>query len=331
MLEASVMFEDFAHVWTPVVPAKRLGRALVPFTLAGERIVLLRNAEGVASALVDRCPHRGAALSLGKRTSDGCVECPFHGWRFGADGANVHVPFNPAAKRETLAATALPTREAGGIVWVYTAPGAPQRELDVPDALVRDDVRCTFLEADWSAHWTRAMENMLDYPHLPFVHRTTIGRDLEKRMKPDSTLAMGWHEEPWGARITVALDAEEARDILEWRAPNGMALLLSSAPKLFRIHAFCIPTEPGKTRMMIVTARSFAKLPIFDPMFDVGNRKILSQDRAIVESSQPSEVPPPGDEASVATDKPTLAFRRHYLKNMKGSHAAVAKTLLRAS
>jgi hypothetical protein len=29
------VFEDFAHVWTPVMPAERLGRKLVPFTLAG--------------------------------------------------------------------------------------------------------------------------------------------------------------------------------------------------------------------------------------------------------------------------------------------------------
>jgi phenylpropionate dioxygenase-like ring-hydroxylating dioxygenase large terminal subunit len=35
-------------------------------------------------ALLDRCPHRGVALSLGTIT-DGCLACPFHGWRFGAD------------------------------------------------------------------------------------------------------------------------------------------------------------------------------------------------------------------------------------------------------
>lgn len=327
------MFDDFANVWTPVMPAKRLGRSLVPFTLAGERIVLFRDARGAPAALVDRCPHRGVALSLGKRTEDGCVECPFHGWRFGGDGQNAHVPFNPNAKRATLGATPLPAREIGGLVWVRTAPGTTTDvEANVPDALLRDDVRCTFLEADWNAHWTRAMENMLDYPHLPFVHRTTIGRDIVKRLGPDSTLAMGWHEQPFGARITVSLDGDAPRDILEYHAPNGMTLLLGEAPKLFRIHAFCIPTERNRTRMLVVTARSFAKLALFDPLFDVGNRKILGQDRAVVESSQPAEVPPAADEASVATDRPTLAFRRRYFAELKGTSATISKrSLLRAS
>jgi nitrite reductase/ring-hydroxylating ferredoxin subunit len=327
------VFQDFANVWTPVMPAKKLGRSLVPFTLAGERIVLFRDGDGKAAALVDRCPHRGAALSLGKRSEGGCVECPFHGWTFDGSGKNAHVPFNPDAKRETLGATPLPTREIGGLVWVHTAPGTTTDvEPNVPEALLRDDVHCTYLSADWSAHWTRAMENMLDYPHLPFVHRSTIGRDIQKRMTPQSTLAMGWHEQPWGARITVRFDDDPERDILEYLAPNGMALLLAPAPKLFRIHAFCIPTEPGKTRMLIVSARAFAKLGLLDPLFDVGNRKILGQDRAVVESSQPPEVPPPSEEASVATDRPTLAFRRHYFKRLKGSNAVLSrKSLLRAS
>ncbi len=327
------MFEDFANVWTPVMPAKRLGRSLVPFTLAGERIVLFRDASGAPAALVDQCPHRGVALSLGKRTADGCVECPFHGWRFGADGTNVHVPFNPNAKRATLGATPLPAREIGGLVWVHTAPGATTAvEPNVPDALLRDDVRCTFLEADWNAHWTRAMENMLDYPHLPFVHRTTIGRDIDKRLTPQSTLSLDWHEQPFGARITVSMDGDAPRDILEYHAPNGMALLLSGPPKLFRIHAFCVPTERDRTRMLIATTRTFARAALFDPLFDVGNRKILGQDRAVVESSRPAEVPHAVDEASVATDKPTLAFRRLYLSRLKGTSAQLARrSLLRAS
>jgi phenylpropionate dioxygenase-like ring-hydroxylating dioxygenase large terminal subunit len=327
------MFEDFAHVWTPVMPARRLRDGLVPFTLAGERIVLFRGAGGEPAALVDRCPHRGAALSLGKRTGAGCVECPFHGWQFDARGDNVHVPFNPNAKRELHGATPLPVRQIGGLLWVYTAPGATApTEPAVPEALADPNVRCTYLEADWNAHWTRAMENMLDYPHLPFVHRTTIGRDLRKRMTPSSRITMDWDERPYGGRITVAVDDDAPRDILDFHAPNGMALLLAPAPKLFRIHAFCIPTELGTTRMLIVAARGFAKLGLFDPLFDAGNRKILEQDRAVVESSQPAEVPPPAAELSVPTDRPTLKFRQYYFKRLKGTSAMRARTsLLRAS
>jgi phenylpropionate dioxygenase-like ring-hydroxylating dioxygenase large terminal subunit len=319
------VFEDFAHVWTPTLPSRELRERPVPFTLAGERLVLFRDGGGRAAALVDRCPHRGVALSLGKRTAAGCLECPFHGWQFDGHGANVHVPFNPEARRERLAATPVPVREVGGLVWVYTAPGdSAPTEPGVPEALAAADVRTTFLHADWDAHWTRAMENMLDYPHLPFVHRTTIGRDLRRRMTPDTRVEMTWEDRPHGGLIRVAIDADPPRDILEFHAPNAMALLLAPRPKLFRIHAFCIPTTPGRTRMLVATTRAFAAARLLDPLFDLGNRKILDQDRAVVESSQPPEVPPPGAERSVETDRPTLRFRSYYLRQLKGSAAHAA-------
>ncbi|WP_245300183.1 Rieske 2Fe-2S domain-containing protein [Methylocystis bryophila] len=61
------VFDDFANVWTMVA----LGRDLLPgnplgLVVAGERIVLFRNAAGAPAALIDSCPHRGAALSLGR-------------------------------------------------------------------------------------------------------------------------------------------------------------------------------------------------------------------------------------------------------------------------
>ena len=29
----------------------------------------------------DQCRHRGASLSLGTLSNDGCVTCPYHGWK----------------------------------------------------------------------------------------------------------------------------------------------------------------------------------------------------------------------------------------------------------
>ena len=59
------MFEGFAKVWTPVMLARAVGRKPVRFVLAGTPIVLFRGADRRIGALVDRCPHRGVALSLG--------------------------------------------------------------------------------------------------------------------------------------------------------------------------------------------------------------------------------------------------------------------------
>src|SRR4051794_30009993 len=117
------MFETFRNVWTPVEFSRCVTkRRPVAARLAGEDLVLFRNAEGRVGVLRDRCPHRGVKLSLGAMTPDGCLACPFHGWEFKTDGACQHVPYAPMSdeKRERNHATALPARDVGGMIWVFT-------------------------------------------------------------------------------------------------------------------------------------------------------------------------------------------------------------------
>ena len=70
--------------------------------------------------------------------------------------------------------------------------------------------------------------------------------------------------------------------------------------------------------MLLVTVRNFATNPAASIPFNQFNLKVLHQDRAIVESSDPVEVPT-GDERSVPTDRPTLTFRTWYLRHLKGT------------
>src|SRR3546814_9175523 len=64
--------------------------------ILGEPVLLGRSTAGRLFALRDICPHRAAPLSAGRfhREASGAetVECPYHGWRFGADGACAAIP-----------------------------------------------------------------------------------------------------------------------------------------------------------------------------------------------------------------------------------------------
>lgn len=66
----------------------------VAVTIDDTHLVLFRDGNGQAAALADRCAHRGAPLSQG-RVCDGALECPNHGWRYGADGRVVEIPALP--------------------------------------------------------------------------------------------------------------------------------------------------------------------------------------------------------------------------------------------
>ena len=60
-------------------------------TVLGEPILLYRKTSGAVVALQDRCCHRAAPLSRGRKEGD-CVRCGYHGLKFDASGACVEVP-----------------------------------------------------------------------------------------------------------------------------------------------------------------------------------------------------------------------------------------------
>ena len=67
------------HYWHPVCDAHDLLYAPKPVQVLGEDLVLWRDLQGKAQALIDQCPHRGARLSLGQ-VCQGALQCAYHGW-----------------------------------------------------------------------------------------------------------------------------------------------------------------------------------------------------------------------------------------------------------
>ena len=54
----------------PILPSKKLKNKMIKFSVFGKDIILFRNKEGKASALLDRCAHRFTPLSLGHIDND---------------------------------------------------------------------------------------------------------------------------------------------------------------------------------------------------------------------------------------------------------------------
>lgn len=317
------MFEGFARQWTPLLPQDQIGREPRRIRLAGQDLVAWRTAGGEVGVLLDRCPHRGVSLALGTSCADGSLACGFHGWEFGADGACRRIPFNPDATLDRFAATALPVVVAGGFVWVFTGfegTGHPTYSpiLDGPTDATGALARMDHVE-DWDCHWTRAMENMLDFPHLPYVHRSTIGRFVRRRQRRDSRLSFDLTDTDYGFRFGTRLDEGEPQAYLSWYRPHGMVLDTMPAPRIMRMHVWCVPIDDRRTRMILTTVRNVQPQAVFSPAFDAVNRKVLHEDRAIVESSDPVVVPPGNAERSVPTDRPTLTFRTWYHRELAGS------------
>ena len=65
--------------------------ALFARVITGIPVLLYRESGGGVVALEDRCCHRGAPLSVGRREGD-CVRCMYHGLKFDSTGTCVEAP-----------------------------------------------------------------------------------------------------------------------------------------------------------------------------------------------------------------------------------------------
>jgi len=79
--------------WYVVLESSQVGEKPVGVTRMGEKMVFWRDQAGKVCAAVDRCPHRGVALSAGKKQA-GHLQCPFHGFEFDSSGKCVLIPAN---------------------------------------------------------------------------------------------------------------------------------------------------------------------------------------------------------------------------------------------
>src|SRR5271170_370725 len=120
--------------WYPVMPVTSLADGPKPFTLLGQAIVLWLDGEGRPAAMVDRCCHRTAKLSLGF-VKDGASSCGYHGWTFDRTGRCIRIPqAKEDAKTPKFSVQSYRAEEHYGYVWVCL--GEPIGVIpDIPEAV----------------------------------------------------------------------------------------------------------------------------------------------------------------------------------------------------
>ena len=307
------MFERFPNCWTPVLPLGALERNPMPVEIAGERLVLFADREERWHALADRCPHRGAALSLGVVNAEGRLRCQYHGWRFDGAGRCAGVPLNDLndAALAKIRVASVPVRRIGGALWIYTAVTDDPPEPLLPPSLEGDPTLFVTYTQEWSAHWTRSMENFIDFAHPPYLHQETIGAWLHGYAERGGTARVEAERTEFGMTMMSYVGSGGGGFRLDWYRPNVAVLHFGPTPYNW-LNVFCIPVNENHTRVMTVRRmRTAEDEESYSRRASGADHRILDEDRAIVES-QHGDVLSDRAEISVATDEPTLVFRRWY-------------------
>jgi len=281
-----------------------------------EALVLWRCGDAL-SAFTDRCPHRGARLSLG-RVQGGTLECPYHGWRFDAAGACVAIPaapgFAPPAGHRT---TPWRVREAHGLVWV-AGGDAPEDEPFAPpvlDSLPAKRVLCGPFEVDTSA--PRVVENFLDTAHFGFVHEGWLGDRGHLEVPPYTVQAdaLGRPGVPlyraWQPRASSAAAGGAWVDYRYQLLSPLSALLQKRAAQAGTDEAYVLWTQPtGRERCRAWFTIATGDPAAHDAVLRAFQTRIFEQDQPIVESQRPRELPISGGEVHGAADRFSSAYRR---------------------
>jgi len=141
--------------------------AVRPVKALGRDLVVWRGADGKVRCLEDRCPHRGARISLGE-VSDSDLACRYHGVTLDGEGRIVRVPAigNCGLEgRKTNDAYAVTEAADGIFVW-FPAPGQTEpAPLALPHELTSPDWANFLTTSPWNCNYRYVLDNLVDPMH----------------------------------------------------------------------------------------------------------------------------------------------------------------------
>lgn len=165
----------YVAAWDHEVPAD----GVFARTICGIPVMMYRKADGQITALEDRCCHRGAPLSVGRREGD-CVRCLYHGLKFDPSGQCIETPWGQRIPPQARVRT-FPIAEQHRWLWIWT--GEPERAdtslIPKTPWLDHPDWRGLPGYLHYDVNYLLICDNLLDFSHLPFVHPNTLGGGVD--------------------------------------------------------------------------------------------------------------------------------------------------------
>lgn len=307
-----------ASFWHPVAFSSDVGAEPKTTTLLDLDLMIVRTREGVV-VVHDRCPHRGARISLGRILPDRFV-CGYHGIEFGLDGKAIGVPTAPDNYRipSRLCLDTFMVEEKYGLVWTCLSgkPRVPLPEWSVFDDTSRQKAK---LDVAINTGAGRHIENFCDTAHFPFIHDGTFGC-LDRPVVPDYDVVE--REAGLHARIdTVQQDGSlflgdpvyaDVPSEYDITFPYAAMLLLHFPRGDEHIFDVVSPVSADRCHVFMWKIRDH---DLDEPTDEwVGfQAEVNEEDRAMVESEHPLELPiDPRMEVHLPSDKLSLTYRKKW-------------------
>lgn len=294
--------EKLMTCWHPVAYCDELTEKPYGTFLLDQAVVVWRDSKGAVHAMRDLCIHRGTALSLGW-VKDDCLVCPYHAWEYNKKGKCVKIPQAADTPIPAKAKTDVYyCQERYGIIWValktplYPLPEIPQFEQKgwkfVPTG-----------PFEWKSDASRQVENFTDFGHFPWVHPGLLG-EPDRPEVPHCKVETKGHiltydivrPESINSKAFPIFGNEEKnspvrRSQYKLHLPYTISLKIGWGGEKGMVYLFVSqPIAANKCRGYCVIGRNY-DLDIPDKTYQDFEEVIFGQDRRIVESQRPQQVP----------------------------------------
>ncbi len=145
-----------------------------PLKYFGKDLVMFRTEAGKVEVLDAHCPHLGAHLGYGGKVEGDCIRCPFHSWKFDAEGMCVEVPYAKKIPDRAKIRT-WHVNEVNGLIMVWHhAKGEPPSWGIQKNIEFENPEWTTYEKRSWRirTHNQEMAENAVDTAHFHYVHGT---------------------------------------------------------------------------------------------------------------------------------------------------------------
>ncbi len=163
--------EDFASYpasWYLFCESRQLKDKPFSQRILGRQLVAYRKASGQVAVMDARCAHLGADLGCGTVVGE-TLQCPFHNWRYGADGVCTSIPH--AAEIPSFARLrTYPVAERHGSVFFFNGPEPLFPLPFILDADPADFVAGKTFRYVADCNWYMNSAHAFDTQHFAAVH-----------------------------------------------------------------------------------------------------------------------------------------------------------------
>ena len=299
----AALYRALRRFWHPVLWADEVVDRPVAAMLLDEPLAIVRLG-GDVRAFKDLCVHRGTALSLGWVEGGASLVCAYHGWTYDPDGVCTRIPASHGTNIPNKARIVrYQAVEHAGLIWVCLDDELPALPLPAfPEWADETYRKIKIPQYDWHASAARRVENFVDFSHFAWVHEGILG-DRAKPEIPDHDVVRD------ATTLSFELGIEEPATAVKGdsgdggkiqRTPSRYTISMPFSVHLdqplpndrhFILFVASCPLSAKETRNFTWNARNYELDPAGDQAFVDFQQLILEQDRVVVESQRPEELP----------------------------------------